>query len=341
MAAEATNPSTQQLGGEIVQGSGESFGNGSHISNRTLVGKRRNGSTASSSQNTQQDGLVIMAEKPTVAGGPPPEDGTTAANSPTSPNPKPPKKSGLSSLFSCCFKAPAADGDVSQPARIGSKRRADRVGVPGTQDSDAPTTAEPAGPSTDQEVNEKTGGYKDELPIQPESRRRPSNKDGRPRVDIGSAPGAAGTGGPSIAVTAPTPISPHEELIHDRTPEQEQRDTEIESTDAGVSVPIAANEVQGLEDSVPADSMHHPGNRDSRKIDLPPPPPVEYRRQEVSQHEGSPMADGSETGQKWLLPPKRPEFAGKKCLVLDLDETLVHSSFKVCFRTHSLTDLTV
>jgi len=34
--------------------------------------------------------------------------------------------------------------------------------------------------------------------------------------------------------------------------------------------------------------------------------------------------------QDWLLPTLAPEFKGKKCLVLDLDETLVHSSFKVC-----------
>lgn len=31
----------------------------------------------------------------------------------------------------------------------------------------------------------------------------------------------------------------------------------------------------------------------------------------------------------WLLPPLAPPLLGKKCLVLDLDETLVHSSFKV------------
>lgn len=31
----------------------------------------------------------------------------------------------------------------------------------------------------------------------------------------------------------------------------------------------------------------------------------------------------------WLLPPLAPEHSGRKCLVLDLDETLVHSSFKV------------
>ena len=30
-----------------------------------------------------------------------------------------------------------------------------------------------------------------------------------------------------------------------------------------------------------------------------------------------------------LLPPLSPKHAGRKCLVLDLDETLVHSSFKV------------
>ncbi|QLQ81087.1 hypothetical protein HG537_0E04420 [Torulaspora globosa] len=33
-------------------------------------------------------------------------------------------------------------------------------------------------------------------------------------------------------------------------------------------------------------------------------------------------------GYNTLLPPKAPEFKDKKCLVLDLDETLVHSSFK-------------
>ncbi|KAG0163236.1 hypothetical protein DFQ28_000260 [Apophysomyces sp. BC1034] len=31
----------------------------------------------------------------------------------------------------------------------------------------------------------------------------------------------------------------------------------------------------------------------------------------------------------WLLPPISPEDHGRKCLVLDLDETLVHSSFKI------------
>lgn len=34
---------------------------------------------------------------------------------------------------------------------------------------------------------------------------------------------------------------------------------------------------------------------------------------------------------KLLLPPVRPCDGDKKCLIIDLDETLVHSSFKVSF----------
>lgn len=48
----------------------------------------------------------------------------------------------------------------------------------------------------------------------------------------------------------------------------------------------------------------------------PPPPPVP----EIPSDAGE---------QQWLLPPPLPHMQNRKCLVLDLDETLVHSSFKV------------
>jgi len=41
---------------------------------------------------------------------------------------------------------------------------------------------------------------------------------------------------------------------------------------------------------------------------------------------GIPIVDGVE---RPLLPPLAPEHVGRKCLVLDLDETLLHSSFKL------------
>ena len=40
------------------------------------------------------------------------------------------------------------------------------------------------------------------------------------------------------------------------------------------------------------------------------------------------MQDGSSFSNQYLLGPQRPSEAGRKTLVLDLDETLVHSSFK-------------
>lgn len=53
---------------------------------------------------------------------------------------------------------------------------------------------------------------------------------------------------------------------------------------------------------------------------LPPPPPLP-----VPEPPSAP--DAGE--QQWLLPPPVPHLQNRKCLVLDLDETLVHSSFKV------------
>ncbi|KAI9829984.1 MAG: hypothetical protein M1826_005157 [Phylliscum demangeonii] len=47
----------------------------------------------------------------------------------------------------------------------------------------------------------------------------------------------------------------------------------------------------------------------------------------------APMPEGQydflEQQPQWLLPPVQPHFKDRKCLVLDLDETLVHSSFKI------------
>ncbi|KAK9700673.1 hypothetical protein K7432_012077 [Basidiobolus ranarum] len=51
----------------------------------------------------------------------------------------------------------------------------------------------------------------------------------------------------------------------------------------------------------------------------------------VKSSEGTKTAGDNEarvSGTKVLLPPLAPEDSGRKCLVLDLDETLVHSSFK-------------
>ncbi|MCJ1359777.1 MAG: hypothetical protein MMC33_009780 [Icmadophila ericetorum] len=95
---------------------------------------------------------------------------------------------------------------------------------------------------------------------------------------------------------------------------------------------------------VDASQDNHPPNADVEDKDmseadkvqsLPPPPPLLATTSEqgdstagVPQNQADVTTSSSEK-QSWLLPPIRPEHHGKKCLVLDLDETLVHSSFKI------------
>lgn len=112
-------------------------------------------------------------------------------------------------------------------------------------------------------------------------------------------------------------IAPEEEqTINDRTPEQAKTDTDLEMTQAPPIAPIP-------EDG----SWSNEPEKDQKSAQMPLPPPPPRNNQERS-----PAADrtrASSERQQWLLPPIQPSFRGKKCLVLDLDETLVHSSFKI------------
>ncbi|ETN46868.1 uncharacterized protein HMPREF1541_01057 [Cyphellophora europaea CBS 101466] len=63
------------------------------------------------------------------------------------------------------------------------------------------------------------------------------------------------------------------------------------------------------------------------QVPLPPPPPLSQRQEQVGTVPAMPEAPVEK--QNWLLPPAQPPLKGRKCLILDLDETLVHSSFKI------------
>lgn len=264
-----------------------------------------------------------------------PEEGTTATSTPTT-LPKQRKKPRFLA-FLCCGKQ---DDDDLEPAKK-MKRPLGKSTVPVHPGTAAVGTDVASDGRAQIQDNNGDGAALNEkainqisnsspLPILPDTRPRKPSKVDQPRIE--TSPGAGSSSGPQIAVQEATPITPSGELlIHDRTPKQEQIDTEIEMNDGGATIPLATNEVAGFEeDGSSSDGMHQPGNRDSKaKIDLPPPPPLQERQAQVAHQEGSPVRDGGEGGQTWLLPPQAPEFAGRKCLVLDLDETLVHSSFKV------------
>jgi len=43
--------------------------------------------------------------------------------------------------------------------------------------------------------------------------------------------------------------------------------------------------------------------------------------------------------RQWLLPPQQPDLKGRKCLILDLEGTLLHTSFKVRYYIMAIIDL--
>lgn len=133
---------------------------------------------------------------------------------------------------------------------------------------------------------------------------------------------------PDVAIQAPTPTIPQQDdddAIFDRTAEQQQRDEDIEMKDASVlTEKEAKKELDEIEKEHQEESQSSPPVAGQTYI--PPPPPA---ADGSSASQQTSMVSTPEGTSKWLLPPMRPEHTGRKCLVLDLDETLVHSSFKV------------
>ncbi|CAI6337300.1 unnamed protein product [Periconia digitata] len=334
---EEQTPTGTGLSGATV-GDAESVGRGSK---RSFLGKRRAGSNASSKRSNQQQ--PASSEK---AEHPPPVP--SAANHEGSVRSKAKKSGGLLSCLPCF--APKDDDAVGEESPTENAKQAGAV-KPGRTSQPTPVkkqdpTAESSTADSKDPLDEKATGeaYGDRLdkPHGDGTSERPSNDT--PQIVTRSSskkqpgeqalpllPNQQGnlqTSHPQINVQTPTP-SPtpnqprpsheQEQIIQDRTQLQEEKDQDIEMKD----VPLAANEVrhEGEEASAEAQDELPP------KVDLPPPPPLEQRRDAVRDQ----ITDTSmsEPQQKYLLGPIRPEFNGKKCLVLDLDETLVHSSFKV------------
>ncbi|MCJ1439341.1 hypothetical protein MMC27_008733, partial [Xylographa pallens] len=137
--------------------------------------------------------------------------------------------------------------------------------------------------------------------------------------------------GASVIVVPPTPTvlipAERQNAINVQTPLQDAGDSDTEMVDAPPIEPVMDDMQKNVEpneaETVPPLPPLPP---------LPPPPPIVPRMESSAPgHDRNPTNSVSipNEQQKWLLPPIKPELRGKKCLVLDLDETLVHSSFKI------------
>jgi RNA polymerase II subunit A small phosphatase-like protein len=333
---EESTPTGTGLSGATVADS-ESIGRGSKRS--FIGGKRRAGSTASSKRSQQR---VAASEK--VEQAPPAPTTTQRAGSTKSKS-----KTRSGGLLAClpCFtpKDSIAEDDAPQNSKKTAVPAAGRT----TQPVPPPKTdlaAESSTADSKEPIDEKAGesyGAEREKPSHGDGTTDPSTdsppqivtrtpskrQNDQPLPPLPNQPGRLDTNSiPQIGVQGPTPgttpVHPRpstegEQIIHDQTPEQHQRDSDLEMRD----VPISSNDVQTDEGS----ATDEPPKQGHSTIDLPPPPPLQQREKEVQNQQMQEQEVA--TPSKSLLGPLRPEFKGKKCLVLDLDETLVHSSFKV------------
>jgi RNA polymerase II subunit A small phosphatase-like protein len=137
-----------------------------------------------------------------------------------------------------------------------------------------------------------------------------------PKEAESSSASQVGRSNPSVVVQAParTASTKASSRVPSQVPKDSEGDVKMEDSES------VANEQ--AEAPVPAAERGEPVNKPT----MPPPPPVP----QPVPSEQVVAPEPAEQKQQWLLPPITPRFQGKKCLVLDLDETLVHSSFKVC-----------
>ncbi|KAI4092621.1 MAG: hypothetical protein LQ339_007869 [Xanthoria mediterranea] len=111
-------------------------------------------------------------------------------------------------------------------------------------------------------------------------------------------------------------VSKEEAAINDRTLQQEAKDVEMSDAPPVAPTPVAPAPSQETSIQSPPQTNLPP----------PPPPPNQGRISAANRRTSIGVAGDQPKG---LLPPIADRFRGKKCLVLDLDETLVHSSFKI------------
>ena len=132
-------------------------------------------------------------------------------------------------------------------------------------------------------------------PITPSSEQLPAPAEPPPILD----------GSDVVMIDAPLPTSPPSALMVDHHDVDDPRQTQE---------PVA-------EEQPPP------------RLNLPGPPPMGdrtlIRPPSRNQAEEGSTTSGGIDPPPWLLPPRELRFHDRKCLVLDLDETLVHSSFKV------------
>ncbi|KAM0253218.1 hypothetical protein ACHAP5_000690 [Fusarium lateritium] len=284
-----SSPTSTGLSGATVSDPRNSIGSRSKDSKGSLRARRRNGSTSSNRTGGETEPTNTAAN--------------TQPNSPVAPAQKKKSRGGLFAFLGCCGtpEGPADNGDNNEnvhkldvlPPRPTSARS--RTNTPQEQSKTA-AEKEPQAPVPAPEPKDEatsSGTANNEITATERENREPKQ----------SVP-------PAVTVEPPKPtIAEDEPKVADKPADNVDVDMQDVSTEEPEEAPIA------------------PVVDAPTQATIPPPPPGPGPAV-VAPSQFTDAGPSAPEPQKWLLPAIAPEHKGRKCLVLDLDETLVHSSFK-------------
>ncbi|CAD6441775.1 7b24dafc-9683-4594-b2c1-158a510d9a81 [Sclerotinia trifoliorum] len=328
------SPTSTGLSGATAGEGRGSIGGRSKESKGSFLGRRRNGSAASSKMSIKSPG------HPTGASGP---SQPAVPDAPLVRQPK--KKKSFLSLLCCGTPDHANSLDGPVPANKVSKFNLSRPTTAKQPDSSkmGQQNSVPAVPQVEketvqqpqQQVPQVEAGDEKHDTISPQGTAEviasSSNANEEQSRPIGNARDQPLPDLPTVVEAEPTQPEMTKPTVSIDAPAQSETavgtvspdDGDLGQQDGGdekmANLDPGTTEIEEAPLPIPKDEPM------TGQQTIPPPPPVP----QIPTSEEVIELDLLEQKQQWLLPPIAPRFKGKKCLVLDLDETLVHSSFKI------------
>ncbi|KAL3463366.1 NIF-domain-containing protein [Aspergillus heterothallicus] len=322
---KAERPSTSDRTQDVPHDGSENTLRGSR---RSLLRGRRDRSRGSSMRSRDQN-----PDEPSFE-----ENKSTNPDVRDSAKPEQPAKPSrkLFALLSCCSSSSVDPEDGSIPPKKTSRR----LSAPQTQPTPEKTDVNAADSSTAE--SKEPSFFRDEKPnMTVVSDQQPTQLD-EERAIPSSAQQSSQLDGTKITAVQPSAIQqPSSSKLQTETSEQSAQSpvlvgavvADIAKSDKQEEITTAdehAKKEQNVEETTAlvqppvAEEESKQPTRDGEAVKIPPPPPLGTGKQ--------PETVVQDRQQQWLLPPALPHLRSRKCLVLDLDETLVHSSFKVLER---------